>query len=444
MLFKLSFIGSPFRRLRATLSADPTHALQQTPTRFFYGWVLLCVTWLLYGLGACPGYYSWPFFTPDIQKDLGLTRAQTGTVFGIFAFVITSVGPLAGTAIARWGIRNTMVAGHLLSALGFWLTYQATGFASCLIFFSFMVGAGIGIGSMVPCQAIATEWFQKYRGRAIAVVLSAGGVIGAAVTWFDRIVVEQYSYQQGWLLFVFLELALIAVTLIFIRNSPSDIGQFPDGMLPYLDNSDVRIAEKCKSPGWTFNSTIRTRQFVMLLICNVAISVPWSVTVGHGRLHLEDSGLTIPIATGVLSVMVFMSVPGRLCGGIGDLIKPEKVLACSLILEGAGIYSFLFASNTVVAYSSSIAIALGFGASYISLSVVIANFFGKDRFAKTVGLIYLGSGLFNAPAAGIAGKFYDYLNSYFIPFAAIGTFAVIVGLLTLRLQPPTPPETLSK
>ena len=407
--------------------------------RPFYGWYLVAISWLLYGLGACPAYYSWPFFTPEIQSDIGLTRAQTGTVFGVFGFVISVAGPISGAAIARWGIRRTMIAGHLCSATGFWLTSQAENYTDCIIYFSIMVGAGMGAGSIVPCQAVATEWFNRYRGRAVAIVLTAGGIIGSAVTWFDRLIVEHLNYRNGWQFFAFLELVLIAIAYLLIRNKPSDLGQFPDGK-PY-DPADDAVTEKIPDSNaqWTLANTIKTPQFTVLLLCNVAFIIPWSVTVGHGRLHLGDAGLSTTAAAGVLSVMVFMSVIGRLCGGLGDFIKAENLLAWALILEGFGVLGFLFASGPVMAYVSTIAIALGFGASYISLSVVIARFYGKERFAKTVGLIYLGSGCFNAFAPGIAGRIYDKQGSYTMAFASIAFGTIAIGLLALRLRPPTAP-----
>ena len=67
------------------------------------------------------------------MADIGLTRAQTGTVFGVFGFMIMFACPISGAAIARWGIRRTMIAGHLCGAIGFWLTSQAESFTDCII-----------------------------------------------------------------------------------------------------------------------------------------------------------------------------------------------------------------------------------------------------------------------------------------------------------------------
>lgn len=418
---------------------------KQTLPRRFYGWYLVGVAWLLYGLGACPGYYSWPFFTPEIQSDIGLSRTQTGTVFGIFGFVISAVGPISGASISRWGIRNTMIGGQLLSALGFWLTSQSNGFTSCLVSFAILVGAGTGIGIMVPCQTLATEWFTRYRGRAIAVILTAGGAVGSAVTWFDRYIIDNFSYRDGWQSFVLLEFILIGITLLFIKNSPADIGQFPDGASgPLLDDGEIKNSyDEETTSTWTSTTTIRTPQFYILLLCNVANVIPWSVSIGHGRLHLEDSGITTVTATGILSVMVFMSVAGRLFGGLGDLVKPERVLACSLLLEGLGVLGFLFSSNPTMAYFSTTTIAIGFGASYTSLSVVAAKFYGKQRFAKTIGMLYLGSSFFNAPTAGIAGQIYDSFGSYTLAFATIASFSLVMGFIALRISPPIATKRLT-
>ena len=84
-------------------------------TRFFYGWILVGIAWVIYGFGISPGYYSWAFFSSEIIADLGLTRADTGFVFGLFTFVYSGIGPLAGMAISRWGVRVVM---SLLSLRG--------------------------------------------------------------------------------------------------------------------------------------------------------------------------------------------------------------------------------------------------------------------------------------------------------------------------------------
>jgi hypothetical protein len=42
--------------------------------RRFYGWPLVGIGFVVYGLGIGPGYYSWGFFAPEVMADIGLTR----------------------------------------------------------------------------------------------------------------------------------------------------------------------------------------------------------------------------------------------------------------------------------------------------------------------------------------------------------------------------------
>ena len=47
--------------------------------RFFYGWVILILAWVCYGLGMSPLYYSWGNFAAAIIEDLGLDRGWQGS-----------------------------------------------------------------------------------------------------------------------------------------------------------------------------------------------------------------------------------------------------------------------------------------------------------------------------------------------------------------------------
>ena len=95
----------------------------------------------------------------------------------------------------------------------------------------------------------------------------------------------------------------------------------------------------------------------------------------HGRMHLEGLGLSTDVTAGILGTMVLLSVVGRLTGGLGDFLVPEKVLGYALLVEGAGVLAFLFAENPFLAYLSTTLLAVGFGAGYISLAVVLARIF---------------------------------------------------------------------
>ncbi|MDE0827709.1 MAG: hypothetical protein OSB03_00755 [Vicinamibacterales bacterium] len=46
--------------------------------RLFYGWAIVLVAGLCYGLGMSPMYYSWSMFAPRLVVDLGVDRGDVG------------------------------------------------------------------------------------------------------------------------------------------------------------------------------------------------------------------------------------------------------------------------------------------------------------------------------------------------------------------------------
>ena len=273
--------------------------------RIFYGWFLLVIVWVLYGFQPSPGYNSWPFFAPDIVEDLGLTRAQVGFVYGSLTFIFAITAPLARRAIARLGVRSVLVVGNLIMAAEFWGLSGADTLLECYLYYRLMVGGGMELGTFITCQALTTNWFTKYRARAVAFVLTAGGVVGKLVYQFDNVIVQQYSCRTGWLVLALLTLALAVLGWLLVRNRPADLGQHPDGIEPAIDAAAPPLEPERSGVGiWTLRAALRTPQFAVLCLSATACFVPWTVCTMHGRMHLEGLGLSTHVTAGILGTMV--------------------------------------------------------------------------------------------------------------------------------------------
>jgi MFS family permease len=412
-------------------------------TRLFYGWILVGVAWIIYGFGISPGYYSWAFFSPEIIADLGLTRGDIGFVFGLFTFVYSGIGPLAGIAISRWGVRIVMTAGSLIAALGFYLLSSADSLLECYLYYGLVAGAGIGLSTILPCQTIATTWFVRYRARAVAIIFIAGGVVGRLVTRFDRWMVEDYSWRDGWTVIAGVSLFLAVLAAIFVRDSPQKLGLLPDGAKGESGGTGASADSTTAGPIWTALQAMKTPQFALLCLAGIGYALPWGIVVAHGRLHLQDLGFSTAMAASVLGTMILVSIVGRLTGSLGDFIKPERVLAIAIVLEGLGVVGLLNATAAPLAYASTIAIGLGFGAAYISITVVFANFFGIAAFAKTAGTRFLITGIFNALGPGLAGRIFDSTGSYQSAFLVLIAVCATAGFAAFRLKPPVHKQATS-
>ena len=424
--------------------------------RIFYGWPLVGVGFLVYGFGIGPGYYSWGFFAPEIIDDIGLTREQVGQVFGVFTLMNAVAGPLAAWGIRRFGLRGTVTVGAMICAAGFFLTSRAQSLSAIFLSYSVIGGMGIGLSTVLPAQTLPVYWFRRYRARATAIIITGAGIVGGLVTPIDELILRHWDWRMGWVLISCTSLFVAVLAAVFYRNRPEDVGQRPDGR-PVEDPepngstdpepngstdpepngstpSDVADPE----PSYTWVQAIRTPQFLVALFASLANTLPWRVLTAHGRLHLEDLGFAPSAAAAILGARVGISAFGRLSGSAGDFMPPRLVFALALTINGLGIGLFAIADSTPIAYLSVFLMGFGYGAGYLSISVVFARLFGHAAFVGTGGLRVAIGGVVSYFAPTWAGASADATGSYGVTLVVLMVLCLAGAAAIVRCKRPRP------
>src|SRR6202007_2113090 len=86
---------------------------------------------------------------------------------------------MVAVAIVRWGIRQTFAVGSsLIFAGALWLVLFFPQPWHYLLGFGVLAGTGLSFSTIVPVATAVTRWFVRYRGRAMAIALSASGFAG--------------------------------------------------------------------------------------------------------------------------------------------------------------------------------------------------------------------------------------------------------------------------
>ena len=152
-----------------------------------------------YGFGISPMYYSWGFFLPEMKEEIALTGAQSGFIPMVFSIIYHLLGAPVGVIMAKWGIRPVLVFGSGVGVLAFWLMSRADSYFDCLIAYSLLGGIAIGFATILPSQTLASNWFIRYRARAIAFVLTGGAIVGIFTNgYFGPFVLQTWSWRTGW------------------------------------------------------------------------------------------------------------------------------------------------------------------------------------------------------------------------------------------------------
>lgn len=411
-----------------------------SPARF-YGWTLIGIGFLVYGLGIAPGYYSWGFFAPEMIADLGLSREQVGAIFGTFTLTFALVGPFAAWCIRRLGVRATTTLGALVAAAGFALVGRAGSLAELYLTYALLGGIGVGLSTGFPTQTLAVNWFRRYRARAVAIVLLGAAVFGAFVNPLDDQVMQRWGWRPAWPMIGGISVLVALIAVIFVRDHPEDLGQRPDGDPPEEPREEGHVAPSAEAlaalaPRWTAAQAIRTPHFFIATFAIMANVVPWRVLSAHGRLHFEDLGFTPAAAAAILGMRVGISAFGRLSGSLGDFLAPTRVLALALVVNGLGLAGLLFATSLPLAYLCVILHGIGYGAGYTCEPVVFADFFGRHAFVGTTGLRVAIIGIASWIAPTLAGAAADRSGTYSASLAVLALVCFVAAATILFFPRP--------
>ena len=390
----------------------------------FHGWYIVLAGLFCYGLGISPAYYSWGFFAPEVMEELDLSRAQVGDVFGIFHLMFSIVAPVVGIALDRFGIRATVTVGALCAALGFWLTSRADTLTELYLSYGLIGGIGIGFSTILPAQTLAVNWFVRSRARATAIIMVGGSTVGMLVTPFDELMIRNWTWREGWMVISVASLVCAVVAAVFLRNRPEDVGLVPDGGADADKAPAAGVQAPVEEPNFTAGQAIRTPLFFFATFAALANQLPWAIVTAHGRIHLEDIGLTSAAAAAILGVRVGVSTAGRLSAALGDFFSPARLLGAALVIVGMGCGGMVVARSAPLAVVSIVLLGLGYGAAYISIPVVFGHFFGRRAFAGTSGLriaILAISGWLGPRWAGAAA---DASGSYLTTFVVLALICV--------------------
>src|SRR5438445_200744 len=177
-----------------------------TLERGFYGWKLVFILWLVDFLNMGFPLYGGAVINTYMLKEIPMSRSEFGLGFTLLNLFVGIPSILVGASIVRLGIRKTFGIGSALILVGaLWLSLIASRPWHYWMGFGVLTATGISFGTIVPAATAITRWFSRYRGRTMAVTLSASGFAGFFVApLINRILTANGgNWRQAWFMLGF-------------------------------------------------------------------------------------------------------------------------------------------------------------------------------------------------------------------------------------------------
>jgi len=404
----------------------------------FYGWKLTMVLWGLcvFVLGFTS--YGGPVMNTFMMTELHLDRKSLALAGGAFSVCMGLVSPLAGYVVSRWGARATLSAGILLASLGsLALATVVNSVAGVMVAYGAIVGSATALGGQVPCNAVLSYWFKKRLALVLAIVstgTSVGGFLASPLLT-KVIMAAGGNWRAGWFVVAATCALAFIVSILFVRNKPSDLGQVQDGIADVGVDADAPDAKPAScvyktAEDWIFRDAVRNPVFwIMILSVGVSTSV-WGILVGHGMAFFNDLGHSPQQGAVFLSCLVSSGLGGKaLFAALGDRIEPRFLWSASLFAIAAAMLMVANSTSLVELYACAIVLGAMAPVGMLSLFALTANYYGKTAYASLMGVAGLFMVLLPSGVGFLAGMVFDHFGSYALAFNTHAGFGILAGLM---------------
>jgi MFS family permease len=389
----------------------------------FYGWKLVGALWFLDFLNMGFPLYGGAVINTYMLKEMPMSRSTFGLGFTLLNLFVGLPAIIVAASILKWGIRKTFGIGSAVILSGaLWLALIASRPWQYVVGFGVLIGTGISFGTIVPVSTAVTRWFRRYRGRAMAVALSASGFagfVGAPLT--NRILAANGgNWRQAWEVVAGVAILSAVFAFLFAKESPEALGQVVDGKAEPENSGAVCVTNSLttKFP-WTPRQAYATRSYWLIVLGGVACQFPFFFFTAHWLLHLKGAGVAAADGAWAMGLFSIGAVAGRLIGGW----LMDRLTARFAFMMGLCCYFFgsVLAISVnfhalIIAYVAAILYGTGFGWTFVCLNTSTAHFYGPSAFPKLNGLALLLTAVFCSPAGFIGGKLFDVYGNYTLAF----------------------------
>ena len=327
---------------------DNTAALQKRAAHrfrlpFFYGWVLVAVSFVTMAIGV-NARTAFSLLLPPLLDEFQWDRGVTAGAFS-FGFLISAfVTPLVGWLTDRRGPRLVIEIGVVLMGGGLMLASLIREPWQLYLSLGALVGGGVNLLAYTGQSLYLTNWFVERRGLALSIAFSGVGVGSVTILpWLQSVIAGSGWRAACWSLGLLVLAALAPINLL-LRGRPAELGLEPDGTsrrrtgpaIPLVATDSMALSD------WTLGRALRTRRFRWLALSYFCALFTWYAVQVHQTKYLTEIGFDPQSAAWALGLVSLLAVPGQIAlGHLSDRIGREWVwsignggfvLACAALL----------------------------------------------------------------------------------------------------------------
>ncbi|WP_043931502.1 MFS transporter [Bacillus sp. EB01] len=407
--------------------------------RIHYSWFILSITFLSI-IVAGIAISSSGVFIDSFENEFGWERPIITLAFAISLFLYGISGPFMAALLEVMGLKKMMIVSMATLLAGLMLTLIMNESWQLIIIWGVIIGLGASLFLTVVSPYVANHWFDKRRGLAVGILTASTATGQLILLPVLAALIDHYSWRFAIGLIIILSSIMLIILLLFMKNTPKDVG-----ILPYGREKEIQeqIEEKKENPiVLAFNGlleAVKVKEFWLLagsfFICGLSTS---GLIGTHFVSYCISFGIPLVTAASFLSFMgVFNLIGTTLSGWLSDRFDNRWLLFWYYGLRGASLLLLPYALNQG-SMTMLIIFTVFYGLDWIATvppTISISRqIFGTRKSGIIYGWIFASHQAGAAVAAFGGGLIYKFFNTYTWAFFLAGVFCLVASLFVIVIK----------
>lgn len=378
--------------------------------KLHFAWIVLLGVCLFMGLARGGINNTGGLFMVPVMTDIGCGAGEFMLYYSVSSIVTFLFLPAAGKLMEKYDIRLLLVAG---------LGLQAGAFATFGLMKSiwgwYIMAIPLSVGSVFTTQiggpVLIGNWFKKYNGLAVGIMMASSSLIGAVFQPFASSLITDFGWRYAYIGVGAVIVALgIPSILLTIRTNPEK-----RGMCPLGEDSSTHIPEGNDNMlhGVVAHTAKKSTAFWFLVIF-----VFFVTAVASFSQHVPSYALQLGYNTNFAGAAMSFFMLGSLCGSLifgflSDKIGAQATTIFALTCGIVAMLTAIFGGNQPLLFNISTTV-FGFSSAAVGTMapLLTAAIFGQKEYSKIYATVAMGMAFAGVVAMPGYGFIYDALGSY--------------------------------
>ncbi|MBO7341085.1 MAG: MFS transporter, partial [Clostridia bacterium] len=169
--------------------------------------------------------YAWSILKRPFAEELGYTPSTLALSFTLTMCFFCLGGFLAGQLVRRVGVRPVILTSGLLAGLGYALTSLLGTGSSLLLFLTYSLLAGLGIGmAYIVIISTVNAWFPDRRGLSSGALMMGFGASTLLIgNLADKLFQSEFGWRNTYLLIGAAIAVVVMLSSLVIKTPAKDI-----------------------------------------------------------------------------------------------------------------------------------------------------------------------------------------------------------------------------